>query len=98
MVRLLNDVLVFKRNESADIKLVVPYTLRHRLFNASHWCPLAAHLGSYCMTQELKTNYFWPGVRKDIKNGAKNVKHVPKAVVHHINGMELFKRLLLVHH
>jgi len=47
MVHPLDGVLVFKPNENSDIKLVVPFLLHHKLFDANHLGPLAAHLGSY---------------------------------------------------
>jgi len=71
MVHLLNDVLVFKPNDDASIKLVVPLALRKQLFDACHSGPLAAHLGSFRMTQELKSQYFWIGLRQDVENWCK---------------------------
>jgi len=68
MVHLLDGVLVFKPNESADIKLVVHYGLRKQLFDANHSGLLAAHLGSFRMLKELKQSYFWPGMRCDVEN------------------------------
>jgi len=67
MVHRVQDVLVFKPDETATLKLVVPYVLWRQLFDASHSGLLAAHLGSFCMTEELKLNYFWPNLRKDIE-------------------------------
>jgi len=66
MVHLLNGVLVFRPNDTPDIKLVVPYGLRKQLFDANHSGLLAAHLGSFKMLKELKHSYFWPGMRRDV--------------------------------
>ena len=67
MVHLLDNVLVFRPQDDADIKLVVPTALCRQLFDACHSDPLAAHLGSFRITQELKNEYFWPGLRRDIE-------------------------------
>ena len=68
MIHLLDGILVFKPDTSADIKLVVPYGLRKQLFDAHHSGPLAAHLGSFRMLHELKRSYFWPGMRRDVES------------------------------
>jgi len=63
---ILNDVLVRKcENEN---QLMVPDTLRRRLFDSAHAGPLAAHLGPERTLAQLKPYYFWPGMSKDIKN------------------------------
>jgi len=66
MVHLLDDVLVFRPNDTPDVKLVVPYSLHKQLFDANHSGLLAAHLGSLKMLKELKHSYFWPGMRQDV--------------------------------
>ena len=45
---------------------MVPQTLRRRLFDASHSGPLAAHLGAQRMIKQLKSQYYWPGLNKDV--------------------------------
>ena len=71
MVHLIDNVLIFRPKDDADIKLVVPTALRKQIFVACHSGPLAAHLGSFRITQELRTEYFWPGLRRDIENWCK---------------------------
>ena len=45
---------------------MVPQILRRRLFDASHSGPLAAHLGAERMIKQLKSQYYWPGLNKDV--------------------------------
>ena len=92
MVHLVNDVLVCKPHENADIKLVVPTALCKQLFDACHSGPLAAHLGSFRMAQELKLNYFWPGLRQDVQNWCKQCPICAKAEDHLLAGMVDCKR------
>jgi len=59
-----NQVLV--RRDGDAVQLVVPQSLRHKLFTHTHAGPLAAHLGSQRMLAQLRRLYYWPGMRKDI--------------------------------
>ena len=45
---------------------MVPQILRRRLFDASHSGPLAAHLGAERIVKQLKSQYYWPGLNKDM--------------------------------
>jgi len=60
-----NGILV--RDTSDNTQLVVPDVLRQRLFESVHSGPLAAHLGSERMLAQLRQNYYWPGMRRDIR-------------------------------
>ena len=60
-----NNVLV--RNADDKTYLVVPETLRRRLFDQAHCGPLAAHLGSERTLAQLRTAFYWPGMSKDIQ-------------------------------
>jgi len=71
MVHLVDNVLIFRPKDDADIKLVVPTALRKQIFDACHSGPLAAHLGPFRITQELTNEYYWPGLRRDIENWCK---------------------------
>ena len=46
----------------------MPNVLQARLFNTIHSGSLAAHLGVERMLQQLRQNYYWPGMRRDIFN------------------------------
>jgi len=63
-VKILEGILV--RHVKDNVQLVVPQTLRRRLFDASHSGPLAAHLGAERMIKQLKSQYYWPGLNKDV--------------------------------
>ena len=59
------DILV--RKTEINNQLLVPQTLRRRLFEQAHAGPLAAHLGPDRTIAQLKPYYYWPGMVKDIK-------------------------------
>ena len=61
----LEDGVIVKINDDTT-RLVVPSTLRYRLFEMAHAGPLAAHLGSFKTCMQLKNHYFWPGLNKDV--------------------------------
>jgi len=61
----LEDGVMMKINDDRT-RLVVPSTLRYWLFEMAHAGPLAAHLGSFKTSIQLKNHYFWPGLNKDV--------------------------------
>jgi len=63
-ITLVNGVLV--RQKDGITQLVVPITLRRRLFDHVHAGPLAAHLGTERTLKQLQQAYYWPGMRRDI--------------------------------
>jgi len=63
-VRMENDVLV--KGSHQLIRLVVPTTLRYRLFKMVHAGPTAAHLGSLRTTLQLRQLHYWRGMRRDV--------------------------------
>ena len=66
-VHLLGNVLVRTVNQGQDVQLVLPLSIRRQLFDLTHAGNLAAHLGSQRTFLQLKTAYYWPGMRKDIE-------------------------------
>jgi len=60
-VRLQDNLMVKERD--GRVQVVVPVTLRRRLFEITH---NAAHLGSRRTYQQLNTSYYWYGMRQDI--------------------------------
>jgi len=63
-IRLENDVMV--KIDDDCTRLVVPTTLRYRLFEMAHEGPLAAHLGSHKTAMQLRNHYFWIGLNTDV--------------------------------
>jgi len=63
-VKILEGILV--RHVKDNVQIVVPQILRRRLFDASYSGPLAAHLGAERMIKQLKSQYYWPGLNKDV--------------------------------
>ena len=89
-VKILEGILV--RHVKDNVQLVVPQTLRRRLFDASHSGPLAAHLGAERMIKQLKTNIIGPVLTKMFTLGARNVTNVNQAKVHLHDLMVVFKK------
>ena len=54
------------RRDGDAVQLVVPQSLRRKMFTHTHAGPLAAHLGSQQKLAQLRRLYYWPGMRKDI--------------------------------
>ena len=46
--------------------MIVPHRLRKPLFDQSHSGPLAAHLGAQRTFLQLKSVYYWPGMKGDV--------------------------------
>ena len=63
-VRLEKGVLV--KADDDRTRLVVPSTLRRRLFDQTHAGPTAAHLGARKTAGQLKESYFWNGLRTNV--------------------------------
>ena len=72
-IQLQSDVLV--RKTENNCQLVVPDTLRRRLFDHAHSGPLAAHLGAERTLQQLQQAYFWPGMRRDVNRWYSECHH-----------------------
>ena len=65
-VHLLDGILVRKLPDKETVQLVVPHRLRRSLFDMTHSGPLAAHLGSQKTYLQLKSAYYWPGLKRDV--------------------------------
>jgi len=65
-VHLLDGILVRKLPDKETVQLVVPHRLRGSLFDMTHSGPLAAHLGSQKTYLQLKSAYYWPGLKRDV--------------------------------
>ena len=66
-VHLERGVLVRQSSEDGSTKLVVPCSLRRKLFDLTHAGPLAAHLGPQRTYQQLLEKYWWPRMKEDIR-------------------------------
>ena len=65
-ITLQSGVLV--RKKEGVTQLVVPISLRRRLFDHVHAGPLAAHLGSERTLKQLQQSYYWTGMRSDVSD------------------------------
>jgi len=54
------------RTRAGSTHLIVPVSLRHRLFEITHSGPTAGHLGADRTFKQLRDSFFWPGMRRDI--------------------------------
>ena len=61
----LQDGLMLRTREGST-HLIVPVSLRHRLFEITHSGPTAGHLGADRTFKQLRDSFFWPGMRRDI--------------------------------
>jgi len=65
-VHLSDGMLVRKLFDTDVAQMVVPHRLRKPLFAQSHSGPLAAHLGAQRTFLQLKSAYYWPGMKGDV--------------------------------
>jgi len=66
-IHLQSNVLVRSRDDDdTKVQLVVPMSLRRRLFEHAHAGPLSAHLGADRTLAQLQQAYYWPAMRKDV--------------------------------
>jgi len=62
-VHLSDGMLVRKLFDTDVAQMVVPHRLRRAFFDQSHSGPLAAHLGAHRTFLQLKSAYYWPGMK-----------------------------------
>jgi len=60
-----SGVLISNQSQG-HTQLIVPAALQRRLFDAAHAGPSPANLGAKRTLQQLQTNYYWPGMCRDI--------------------------------
>ena len=65
-VHLSDGLLIRKLYDSDAVQMVVPHRLRKPLFDQSHSGPLAAHLGAQRTFLQLRSAYYWPGMKGDV--------------------------------
>jgi len=54
------------RTREGSTHLIVPVSLRHRLFEITHSGPTAGHLGADRTFRQLLDSFLWPGMRRYI--------------------------------
>ena len=78
-IQILNDRLTFFKPilmESRYIALiVVPTTLRRKIFSHYHASPSGGHMGVYKTLYRLRSRFFWPRMREDIKEWVAKCAH-----------------------
>ena len=63
----LSDVMIVRKLFDTNVvQMVVPHRLCKPLFDQSHSGPLAAHLGAQRTFLQLKSAYYWPGMKGDV--------------------------------
>ena len=65
-VHLLNGVLVRKLSDEQTTQLVLPQRLRKSIFEMTHAGKLAAHLGAQRTYLQMKADYYWPCMKRDV--------------------------------
>jgi len=61
----LQDGLLLRTREGST-HLIVPVSLRHRLFEITYSGATTGHLGADRTFKQLRDSFFWPGMRRDI--------------------------------
>ena len=47
-------------------RIVIPFSLRHKIFNRMHATPVAGHMDKYKTLYYIRLYLFWPRIRTDI--------------------------------
>ena len=55
--------------------IIVPSALRRKIFSHYHAGPSAGHMGEYKTLFRMRLRFFWPGLRKDVKEWIKGCAH-----------------------
>ena len=55
--------------------IIVPLSLRRKVFSHYHAGPSAGHMGEYKTLFRMRLRFFWPGLRKDVKEWVKGCAH-----------------------
>ena len=63
----------FFENEKFLCLIIVPASLRCRIFSHFHAGPSGAHMGKYKTLFQIRSRFFWPQLRKDKKTGLSHV-------------------------
>ena len=78
-LELLGDGLVYYGQLSFANKhicrIVVPLSLRHKIFNRIHDTPVAEHMDEYKTLYRIRLRFFWPRMRTDIKEWIHKCPH-----------------------
>ena len=54
------------RQKQKRVQIVLPLTLRKKLFQQLHGAPVTAHLGITRTIERAQTKFYWPGMNKDV--------------------------------
>jgi hypothetical protein len=78
-IQLVNGKLVlykpFQMNTRCVALVIVPASLRKKVFSHFHAGPSAGHMGEYKTLFRLRLRFFWPGLRGDCKAWIKGCAH-----------------------
>ena len=62
-------------NHRHDMLIIVPISLRRKIFSHYHTCPSSGHIRELKKLYRIRLRLFWPKLRKDIKHWVKNCAH-----------------------
>ena len=79
IIGLENGVLNRQKSIDGPLQLVVPQSLRKRLFLMTHAGPLAAHLGAARTILQMKDKYYWPCMNSDITSWCRECHECAKS-------------------
>ena len=72
------NLVLFKlilANHRYAMLIIVPMSLRRKLFSHYHASPSNGHMGEYKTLYKIRLRFFWPKLREDIKQWVK-IMHV----------------------
>jgi len=75
LIAIVNDKLVYFKPILMNMKyvtlLIVPENLRKPIFSHYHAGPSAGHMGKCKTLYRMRMQFFWPGLRNDVKKWVK---------------------------
>ena len=104
-----NDILVrlFKSHDTTSLQVLIPASLRTRVFSLSHDTHRVKHISVARTFARISSSFYWPGLRADVKSFCKTCevcsnnrteRHVnDKAVLSHVALANHTKSLGVVH-
>lgn len=73
-------IYYFNEEESDDIRLLIPYSLRQKIIEEFHNNELqGAHLGQLKTLEKMKTRTYWPGMATDVAETIRTCARLPES-------------------
>ena len=63
---MIQDQVLYRVEDDATLRVIPPTDVREKLYKQAHGGIFGAHLGDVKVYSELRSNYWWPGMRSDV--------------------------------